>query len=248
MIDREYARGVLEDFLSFPLESSVEILERFASLPNAIYHNDSQKCNFVYVPGNRQDRALLIAHCDTVWDKEYFNYGEINQTVKCESGSYSGVKENFGIGADDRAGCAMLWLLKDSGHSLLITDGEESGRIGAFHIKEKYPEIFEELNQHSYMVQLDRRNSRDYKCYRIPVTDEFKSFIEAETQFVDAGVTAFTDIVTLCYKICGVNLSVGYYNEHSSSEILVFDEWYHTLDTIDSMLYKSQKRFLLQNI
>ena len=98
MIDKEYARGVLEDFLSFPLESSVEILERFASLPNAIYHNDSQKCNFVYVPGNRQDRALLIAHCDTVWDKEYFNYGEINQTVKCESGTYSGVKENFGIG------------------------------------------------------------------------------------------------------------------------------------------------------
>lgn len=97
------------------------------------------------------------------------------------------------------------------------------------------------------MMQLDRRNSRDYKCYRIPVTDEFKSFIEEETQFVDAGNTAYTDIVTLCYKICGVNLSVGYYNEHSSSETLVFDEWYHTLEVANNMLNKEQKRFLLKN-
>ena len=247
MIDKEYARGVLEDFLSFPLESSVEILECFASLPDAIYHNDAQKCNFVYVPGKRQDRALLISHCDTVWDKEYFGYDKINQVLKYENGTYSGAKEGFGIGADDRAGCAILWLLKDSGHSLLITDGEESGRIGSFHIKEKYPEIFEELNQHSYMIQFDRRNSRDYKCYKIPVSDEFKLFIEEETQFVDAGNTAYTDIVTLCNKICGVNLSVGYYNEHSSSEALVFDEWYHTLEAANNMLNKEQKRFLLKN-
>ena len=247
MIDKEYARDVLEDFLSFPLESSVEILERFSSLPNAIYHNDTEKRNFVYVPGNRQDRVLLIAHCDTVWDKEYFNCGTINQAIKCENGTYCGVKENFGIGADDRAGCAILWLLKDSGHSLLITDGEEYGRIGSFHIKEKYPEIFDELNKHSYMIQFDRRNSRDYKCYKIPVTNDFKSFIEKELGFVDAGTTAFTDIVTLCNKICGVNLSVGYYNEHSSSEALVFDEWYHTLNIAEAMLSKKQKAFLLQD-
>ena len=38
----------------------------------------------------------------------------------------SGVYDE-GIGADDRAGCAILWLLKDSGHSLLVTNGEEIG-------------------------------------------------------------------------------------------------------------------------
>ena len=247
MFDKEYAKDVLEEFLSFPLEDSKEILEKFASLPDAIYCNDGEKRNFVYVPGTRKDKVLLIAHSDTVWDKLYFNYGKIGQTLKFENGIYSGVKEDFGIGADDRSGCAILWLLKDSGHSLLITDGEESGRIGAFQIKEKYPEIFEELNQHSYMIQFDRRNATDYKCYRIPVTDEFKAFIEKETNYVDAGVSAFTDIVTLCDKICGVNFSVGYYNEHSEYEKLVFDEWYNTLEVAYNMLNKEQKRFLLKS-
>ena len=245
MIEKEYAKRVLEELLSFPIEDSSKVIERFASLPNAIYHSDKEKRNFVYVPGKRKDRALLIAHADTVWDKMYFDNDNINQALTFENGVYSGTKKDFGIGADDRAGCAILWLLKDMGHSLLITDGEETGRIGAFHIKEQYPEIFKELNQHSYMVQLDRRNASDYKCYRLPVTKEFKDFIEKETNYTDAGVTAFTDIVTLCSEICGVNLSVGYYNEHSSSEILVFDEWYHTLEVVHNMLNKEQKRFPL---
>lgn len=245
MLDKENAKKVLEEFLSFPLEDSKEILEKFATLPNAFYCNDGKKRNFVYIPGTRKDRVILIAHADSFWDKLYWDEGKIGQTFKFQNGIYTGVKENYGIGADDRAGCAILWLLKDSGHSLLITDGEETGRIGSFHIKDNYPNIYDELNQHYYMVQFDRRNANDYKCYRLPVTKEFKDFIEKETNYIDAGVNSFTDIVTLCNKICGVNLSVGYYNEHSGRETLVFDEWYNTLDVANKMLSKEQKKFPL---
>ena len=245
MIDKKYAKTVLEEFLSFPLEDSKEVLEKFASLPNAIYCNDKEKRNFVYVPGTRKDRVVLAAHADTVWDKLYFGYDNVGQGLVFENGIYSGKKNDFGIGADDRAGCAILWLLKDMGHSLLITDGEETGRIGSFHLKDNFTDLYNELNEHSYMVQFDRRNAKDYKCYRLPVTKEFKEFIESETNYTDAGVTAFTDIVTLCNKICGVNLSVGYYNEHSSDEILVFDEWYNTLTAAHDMLSKEQRKFPL---
>ena len=51
--------------------------------------------------------------------------------VVFEDGVYSSGDDLCGIGADDRAGCAMLWLLRDSGHSLLILDGEEHGQVGA---------------------------------------------------------------------------------------------------------------------
>ena len=245
MFEKEYAKKILEEFLSFPLEDSRETLEKFASLPNAICCNDKEKRNFVFVPGTRNDRVLLIAHADTVWDNLYFGYNNIGQKLVFKNGIYSGKKSDFGIGADDRAGCAILWLLKDMGHSLLVTDGEESGRIGSFHIKDNFPELYNELNEHSYMVQFDRRHAKDYKCYRLPVTKEFKQFIESETDYKDAGKTAFTDIVTLCTKICGVNLSVGYYDEHSSNEMIVFDEWYHTLDVAYNMLTKEQKKFPL---
>jgi hypothetical protein len=35
------------------------------------------------------------------------------------------------LGADDRAGLAILWLLRDLGHSLMVTDLEEHGRMGS---------------------------------------------------------------------------------------------------------------------
>jgi hypothetical protein len=47
------------------------------------------------------------------------------------NGVFQSANRIRGIGADDRAGCAILWLLKDLGHSLLITDGEEKGGIGS---------------------------------------------------------------------------------------------------------------------
>ena len=38
-----------------------------------------------------------------------------------------------------------------------------------------------------------------------------------------------TDIVALCRQVPGVNLSVGYYGEHTARERLDIREWRHTL-------------------
>lgn len=244
MIDKGLAKSTLEEFLSLPISSSKVVLDMFASLPNAISHYDGKKRNFVYVPGTREDRTILAAHADTFWDNEYC---ELNakQAIKLENGVYSGTNSEFGIGADDRAGCAMLWLLKDSGHSLLVLDGEEYGQIGSEHIRDSYKELYNEINDHSYIIQLDRRGSIDYKVYKLPVTTEFLQFIESNTGYINAGTKAFTDIVALCERVCGVNLSVGYYNEHTSDEILVFDEWYNTLSVVEKLIEDKQKRFPL---
>ena len=112
-------------------------------------------------------------------------------------------------------------------------------------MKEHYPGTFDLLNSNAYMIQADRRNASDYKCYNIPVTDEFRRFVEENTGFTDAGNTAATDIVVLCDKICGVNLSVGYHNEHTPGETLVFDEWYNSLCVIEKMITAPQKRYEL---
>ena len=95
------------------------------------------------------------------------------------------------------------------------------------------------------MIQLDRRNGSDYKTYRIPVSDEFRRYIEKHTGFTDAGRTSRTDIAALCRRVAGVNLSVGYHNEHTAEEYLDLNEWRNTLDILRNLLRLPQPRFPL---
>ena len=244
-MDFNTAKKELERFCSFPLHTALDVMREFAALPNAIAHFDGDMRSFVYVPGKRSDRVVLVAHADTVWD----SFGEdtpVPQTLVERGGVSLGKNPEVGIGADDRAGCAMLWLLRDSGHSLLIVDGEEQGQIGSCHIRDAYPDIYDELNAHAYMIQLDRRESRNYKVYRLPVSREFIAFVEGSTGYENAGTAARTDIITLCRDICGVNLAIGYHNEHTPDECVVLDEWYSALTMVERILKEPQKRYPLE--
>jgi len=253
-----YEKDVLIEFLSYRPEDSMPVLNRFAGLKRAIAHFDGGKKNFVYVPGTGTNRVVLVAHADTVWDKGYFPdfvslYGEPLEKKKHKPVLRKGIVrqagwKNRGIGADDRAGCAILWLLKDTGHSLLITDGEEHGQIGANHLMNQYTDLAKEINEHSYMIQLDRRNNRDYKTYSLPVSEEFIEYIEARTGYTNAGTTSRTDIIALCRRICGVNLSVGYLREHHSDETLDVEGWLNAYETVKTMIEGEQPQFLLTSV
>lgn len=226
---------LLLDFLKMPVGSSTEVLERFAELPGAIFRKGEENTQerFVYVPGSRRNRVVLVAHADTVWH----NQDEHHQVIVDNASALSS-SSIVGLGADDRAGCAILWLLRDSGHSLLVTDGEENHRIGSTFLMQECPAIAEEINtSHHFMVQFDRRNARDFKCYEVG-TDEFRQYVHSETGYTEPDRKAYTDITTLCERICGVNLSVGYYREHTAQEYIEIDEWLHTLQIARKWLLK----------
>ena len=237
MTDRE----ILETFLNYDMSSAGEIFDKFMTLDNARYYEYDDYPDCVYVPGTRKDRVLLAAHADTVFcfrgRHKIIHEGDIYR-----SGEY-----DEGIGADDRAGCAILWALRDTGHSLLVTNGEEIDCIGANDIKDFHRELFDELNSHQYVLEFDRRGAKDYKFYDIPVTREFRQFIESNTGYVNPENFSSTDIRVLCEKICGANLSVGYYYEHTGAEHLKFSEWQNTLNTARKLLEQEQKRFPVRN-
>ncbi len=241
-MDKEQATEALLRFLSYPLCEPTGVMAEFAALPRAVSDLSVAGERYVYVPGTRADRVLLVAHADTVWDGD----GDAEQSVYLEDGVVRGRNEACGIGADDRAGCAILWLLQKSGHSLLVLDGEEYGSLGARHLRDAHPDLFDELNGHAYAVEVDRREDRNYKTYNLPVSREFCKMIEASTGYRSAGNRSSTDITVLCRDICGVNLSVGYYDEHTEEERLVLSEWYRTLSLLEEMLRGPQKRFLLE--
>ncbi|MEJ5365406.1 MAG: hypothetical protein WHS86_09915 [Desulfosoma sp.] len=236
---------VLEEFLSLSLESSDPVLQRFGNLPGAVHRDGGDGRRFVYVPGSRKDRIVLVAHADTVWTLWGRERTSRPHRVVRENGIFR--SESSGLGADDRAGCAILWLLKDSGHSLLVTDGEEKGQLGSWFLVEECPDIYDEINEtHGFMVEFDRRNAADFKCYDVG-TDDFRSYVASVTGYAEPDRRAFTDICTLCRDICGVNLSVGYYHEHSAQEYLSIREWRHTLDLCRSWLGSADlPRFALE--
>ena len=236
MIDED--ERILERFLSLPISSTEEVFSVFRSLPGVIESHGVGKQGYLYVPGTCHDRCVLVAHADTFFDNEYKDGADYSNVPILEDGIYRGKSEEASIGADDRCGCAILWLLRKTGHSLLLLDGEEHGQIGAHYLRETNPELFDEINDHSFIIQFDRRGSCDYRCYDLPVLKEFKSYIEKETSFSLAEGKGRTDIIVLCRDICGVNLSVGYYNEHKPTERVVVEEWQNTLNIVRDMVSK----------
>ena len=167
------------------------------------------------MPGSRKEKVLLVAHADTVWTDDSIFWVVF--------------KEN-GIGADDRAGCAILWLLKDTGHSLLLTDDEENYSLGAKLLKND-AEYFDRINrEHNFMIEFDHGKCREFKCYDIGRI-EFREYIkEMMPGFTEPDKCNSTDIRLLCRDICGVNLSAGYYKEHTPLEYMDENAWKITLD------------------
>ena len=187
---KSHEQIVLEKFLWMSVKSTDEVFDAFKNIDGAIVCGNEPLKRFIYIPGTRDDRVLLVAHADTVWDKNW--KPELNnesQVLRYKYGVYSNGNHfaDCGIGADDRAGCAILYLLKNSGHSLLILDGEEHGQLGAHYLKDNYPDLFKEINQHSYAFQFDRRNCNEFKCYNRPVSNGFKYSLNKNLKFHDAG-------------------------------------------------------------
>ena len=170
MSNPDYA--TLFEFLQYPLETTKPVIERFASLPGAIARGSGEQ-SFVYMPGKRKDRVLLVAHADTVWDCDPNHTSSFapSRFVERDGVIHSQNPSGMGLGADDRAGCAILWNFREYGHSLLVVSGEENGRIGSTFLMESNPDIADEINRtHGFMIELDRRNAQDYKCYDVGST------------------------------------------------------------------------------
>ena len=244
MKSKEEAKIILEEFLNFPLTSTNEIFEKFATLPNTKFYKGNKQKQFMIVEGTREDKAVLVAHADTVWHEK-----DVNSVIRYANGVYSSGNEACGIGADDRAGLAILWLLAELGHTLLITDGEEKGLWGSRHLKEEHKKQYNWLNDnHTFFMQFDRQNANEVKYYNIPVTEEFKNYIQENTQYIEPDNLRRTDICFLCGKICGCNLSVGYKNEHKANEELNYEQWYNTYKIVYAMLEKKLDKYYLKEV
>ena len=72
MISTLDSHKLLEEFLSYPLSGTEEIFVRFERLPGAVSGRGEHPLErYVCIPGTRENRIVLVAHTDTVWDEAY---------------------------------------------------------------------------------------------------------------------------------------------------------------------------------
>ena len=208
-----------------------EVVDLFMTLPGAEalkYTNPDTP--IVFVPGHRKDRVLLVAHYDTVFTKPV-KVGQL--------GSYLvSMNKGVGIGADDRAGCCALWMLRTLGHSLLLVPDEEVGCRGSGYAAEHH---VDKLKDHSFCIEFDRAGSRDLVYYDME-TDPFEEYIEEAFPGYEHAQGSFTDIVELCpaLDIAGVNLSIGYDDQHTANEHLDVMNYIRTVYLAMNMLQRTE--------
>jgi len=234
---------LLHRFLSIPISSSESVFAAFEALPNAVSgRGESSLHRYIYVPGTRADRILLVAHADTVWDTKY-GHPVSDTSLAFQDGVFYSTDPDHGIGADDRAGCAMLYALRDSGHSLLVLGGEERGKKGAWHLRKNNKKLFKELNRHRFMIEFDWIGAGKCLFNQVDYSARFKKYIEEQLGVCDSQKPGGCDLQVLCHKVCGVNVSVGYHNVHSPNETLVLSEWEDTYMRMHAFLQREHPRF-----
>lgn len=178
-----------------------------------------------YIVGIGDIPIALVAHMDTVYKTPVKNlyYDEKKGTIWSPEG----------LGADDRAGIFAIIKIIESGlrPSVIFTTDEEVGGLGASALSEKECPI----PNLKYLIQLDRRGMNDcvfYECHNPLFTEYIESF-----GFIEQ-YGSFSDISFLCpeWEICGVNLSVGYFDEHSVIETLYVPALLDTIKKVKTML------------
>lgn len=179
---------------------------------------------YIYAKGDIP--IAVVAHMDTVFAKPPTHiYFDREQGVMWSP---------EGLGADDRAGVfAIIKILQSKLRpTVIFTTDEEKGCIGAEALIKAYPKAPTELK---YIIQLDRRGTVDCVFYDCD-NEDFVKYVEDFGFIEEFG--SLSDISVLCpaWGMAGVNLSVGYENEHSELETLNTYALYNTIEKVKNML------------
>ena len=91
-----------------------------------------------------------------------------------------------------------------------------------------------------YLIQIDRRGRNDAVFYDCP-NERFKKYICGFGFKEEQGI--YSDISFLCpgWDIAGVNVSAGYFYEHTNKEILNLEYLNETINKVEQMLKDERK-------
>lgn len=219
---RPAEQKLLEQFFQLKQENLLKIMSKYLKGKYDKVYTTNE-----YIVAVGDIPVALVAHLDTVFaaPPQDIYYDRLKNVMWSPDG----------LGADDRAGVYAITQIIKRGlrPTIILTTDEEKGTLGAAAlVKENPTPMVDELK---YIIQLDRRGSVDCVFYDCD-NPEFEEYVES-FGFLTAFGT-FSDISTICpvWKVAGVNLSIGYVNEHSYAEVLHINHMMATIDKVEKML------------
>lgn len=184
-----------------------------------------------YVISKGSYPVMLVCHMDTV------HKTPVRDLCMTRNGKI--LMSPQGIGGDDRCGVMMaLEISKEYDCTLLFCEDEEVGSIGAKAFV-KDGDLPEDIK---YIIEMDRRGNNDCVFYNCDNTD-FEKFVESVGFKTAQG--SFSDICVLApaMGVAAVNISAGYYNEHTAHESVDLDVVANNIKRIKELLAKPCEKF-----
>ena len=216
--------NVNTDTLRFLLRLTEEELHDFLSTQLKKYYKNVITSQ-AYILAEGTIPICLVAHLDTVFENQKKDIITINNII---------TTKNQGLGADDRAGVYMILKILEKGFRphVIFTLGEEKNARGAFSIIKKYNYFPFDIK---FFIELDRKGRNEcvfYDCHN----SAFQKYIESFGYIRNSGT--YTDIRVLCpaWGIAGVNVSCGYYHEHTLKEYLNLTDLDYSLNKVIKIL------------
>ena len=170
--------------------------------------------------------VCLVAHLDTV-------FAEPPQDIYVDK-EKKVIWSPQGLGADDRAGVYAIVDLIEKGYrpSVIFTTEEEVGGIGASKLITKYKTCPFDIK---FIIELDRQGLNDCVFYNCG-NENFEKYINNFGFITNYGTFSDISIIAPYWDIAAVNLSIGYYLEHSKTEHLKYGELEETIDKVVNIL------------
>lgn len=201
------------------LQSAAKVVVNFYE-PNKIHFTR----NFIYAEGTIP--IALVCHLDTVHSRPVQKlFHDQSQTT---------LWSPDGLGADDRAGVFGIFKILEAGYlpTVIFCCQEEVGGRGAKALIEKFPKPLSKIN---FMIELDRQGRDDAVFYDCD-NPEFEEYITKFDFVSDWGT--YSDISTIApsWECAAVNLSIGYFDEHSYAEHLNYTYMFQTIEKVKKIL------------
>jgi hypothetical protein len=183
-------------------------------------YKTENKDGFLYCPGTIP--ILLVAHLDTVHKYPVYDLCKSNTGVWMSP---------QGIGGDDRCGVyAIARIVRKYHCHVILCEEEETGCKGAKKFTQS--SIKPEVN---YIIEIDRKGCDDAVYYDCD-NKEFEKFVTDHGFKTQTGSCSDISDIAPYLGVAAVNLSSGYYNAHTISEFVVFDDLEKTINRVYSML------------
>ena len=215
------------NFLTMPTK---DVFKEFKTLGPCQYKQGK------YLHIDNKNPITLVAHADTL-AKERIKLSINNNIITNQHGI---------LGADDRAGCYAIWKIYTdrlahgvSLPNILITDLEECGGVGA---KQASKDL--DFTGTKLFIELDRQGCNEYVYYTESLPKEIIGYVESFGYVENYG--SYSDIAEFeDRRIPAVNLSIGYYRQHTTKESLHLDEVFLTISRVNEMLNCPPKKLYL---